>query len=327
VKKSNGLYVSQTNDSITTISFNSKKFSYSKQEISELLSQGKIQLNSLRLKLLADLMSEVFPEYVFVEDNVMLVDKELNFDSKYHIFKERIKQKYLEKHRCKIHPSVLLNKDFKCHRYTTCLMLNNGEKPKECIATGDIAEKISLINNSDDVPKLELEQVEENLRPHYEQLVLKVALSVYAEKKNNNVEVNQSINNNSMEVKNNETRTIIIEKEDDETLQKIKNVSFEVYNQICSSIEKEIHVLEKEHRCPLIIIDNYAKQVGGIGRCRILSKFAKPIRVNARQPYIFVPKRNTCCFEQYRFPNYYFCWIYQEYYKKKDENEIEVETI
>ena len=316
--------MSQTNDSITTISFNSKKFSYSKQEISELLSQGKIQLNSLRLKLLADLMCEVFPEYVFVEDNVMLVDRDLDFDGNYKLFKERIKQKYLEKYRCRKHPSVLLNKDFKCHRYTTCLMLNNGEKPKECIATGDIAEKLFLSNNSDDVPKLELEQIEENLRPHYEQLVLKVALSLQAEKKNNNnnVEVSKTVDNNCIEVKNSELKTIIIEKGDDETLQRIKNVSFEVYSQVCSSIEKEIHRLEKEHFCPLIIIDNYAKQVGGIGRCKVLSKFAKPIRVNARKPYVFVPKRNTYCFEQYRFPNYHFCWIYQEYYKKKDKNEI-----
>jgi len=326
LKKINGVYVSQTNDSITTISFNNKKFSYGKQEISELLSHGKIQLSTPRLKLLANLMGEIFPEFVFIDGDVMLVNREFNFGSYYHAFKERVKQKYLEKYRCKRYPSILLNKQLKCPRYTTCIMLNNGEKPKDCIATGDTAETLIFNNNELDVPKLNFEQIDDNLKPYYERLIVNMVSALQVEKKSetNNIEINsKTININYTEIK----KEIIINEEDDSILKEIKKLNMEVYNQIISSINKTIRQLLTNNFCPLIVLDSYERQTGSMGECRILSKFAKPIKVNARQPYIFMPKRNVCCYEQYRFPNYYFCWVYKEYYKRRDDSEVEVEIL
>jgi hypothetical protein len=320
--------VSQTNDSITTISFNNKKFSYGKQEISELLSHGKIQLSNPRLKLLANLMCEIFPEFVFIDGDVMLVNKEFNFDSYYHTFKERIKQKYLEKYRCKRHPSVMLNKEFRCRRYTTCIILNNGQKPKDCIAIGGTAEILLFNNNELDVPKLNFEQIDDNLKPYYERLIVKMVSTLQVEKKSetNNIEIDSktvNVNINYTEIK----KEIIINEEDDDTLKEIKKLNIEVYNQISSTIDKTIRQLLTNNFCPLIVLDSYERQTGSMGKCRILSKFAKPIKVNARQPYIFMPKRNVCCYEQYRFPNYYFCWVYKEYYKRKDDSDVEVEIL
>jgi hypothetical protein len=316
--------VSQTSDNITTISFNNKKFSYGKQEISELLSHGKIQLSNLRLKLLANLMSEIFPEFVFVDGDVMLVNKEFNFDAYYRSFKERIKQKYLEKYRCKRYPSRMLNKQFRCKRYNLCIALNNGRKPKDCIAIGDTTETLPFNNNELDVPKLNIEQMDGNLKPYYEQLILNMVSTLQVEKKSetNNIEVNsKTININYTEIK----KEITINEEDDNTLKEIKKLNMEIYNLIISSIDKTIRQLLANNFCPLIVLDSYERRTGNMGKCRILSKFSKPIKVNARQPYIFTPKRNICCYEQYRFPNYYFCWVYQEYYKRND-SEIEVET-
>lgn len=317
-----------TNDA-TLIVYHKSKIKITKSEAKQILTPGKIEFRNAKakVKLLIQIFSKFFPEYVIVDGDYAFITA-FDIDSTF----EKLNQYFIESRRCK-RLSVIVTKDFKCSKYYDCLIANKGRKPKYCIAQTDKSENNNAkqTNNHQLEPKillLEKLSLEPEIYNHYmniinnyvEQELKNLTLTINVTSSFSNTNVNSVQRNNDFVIKDFEDEETLI------TLYEIEDISEEAYQKIIDSSTQLLHQILKSV-CPFVILTDYSKQIGGLGTCKILSKKAKPIRVNARQPYVFSPKVRTCCYEQYKFGEFQKCWVYQTYYKKHDsDDEIEIEV-